>query len=247
MPEARPAGLLADAMSARWSPWGAISGLLACLLWAPIGLLVPQLPDLGSSAAIEHFYRTHEDLLKLVILLASCGFFFLLWFFGALVERLRRAEGTGPLTWVAFGSGLMFMTSFNIAVGLVAAAGLLSNTNAAAMTSTLHTVAFVLAAPVAPAGTAFFVAVAALAFATAVFPRWLAAASGIAALANLGALGGIFSLTGPLNSGNGLIGGIAAPILAWVLWILLASLWWLRRVPRPRVAGGDALSRKHRS
>jgi hypothetical protein len=234
-------------MTARWSHWGATSGLLVCLLWAPIGLLVPQLPDLGSSAAIERFYRSHEDLLKVALLSLSCGFFFLLCFFGALVERLRRAEGAGPLTSIAFGSGLMFMTSLNIAVGLVATAGLLSGTSAPAITSALHAAAFVLAAPAAPAGAAFFVAIATLAFATAVFPRWLAVASGIAALANLGALGGIFSRTGPLNSGNGLVAGIAAPILAWVLWILLTSLWWLRQARRPRPAGGAVLSRKRGS
>jgi hypothetical protein len=84
------------------------------------------------------------------------------------------------------------------------------------------------------------VAIGVLAFTTAVFPRWLAVAGGIAALANLGALGGIFSLTGPLNSGNGLIGGIAAPILAWILWILFVSLWWLRQpaLPPPAVEPG---------
>lgn len=117
-------------MTARWSRWGAASGIIAGLLCAPIGLIVPQLPDLGSSAAIERFYRTHETLLKAVILLASCGFFFLLCFLGALVERLRRAEGTGPLAWIAFGGGLLFTTSLNIAIGLVATAGLLSDAGA---------------------------------------------------------------------------------------------------------------------
>jgi hypothetical protein len=64
-----------------------------------------------------------------------------------------------------------------------------------------------------------------------VFPRWLAWAAIVAALANIGALGGIFSLTGPLNAGNGVVGGIAAPLFAWVLWILLASAWMLTRSP----------------
>jgi hypothetical protein len=142
-------------MTPRWSRWGAASGVITCLLWAPIGLLVPQLPDLGSAAAIERFYRNHQELLKVVILLISCGFFFLLCFLGALVERLRHAEGSGPLAWIALGSGLLFMTSLNIAVGLV--------------------------------------------------------------------------------------GGIAAPILAWILWILLASLWSMRHAHRH----DDTTDRRH--
>lgn len=233
-------------MTARWSRWGAVSGVLLCLLWAPMGLIIPQLPDLGSSAEIGHFYRNQGDPLKAVLLLVSLGFFCFLCFLGALVERLRHAEGSGPLAWIAFGAGLLFMTSFNIAVGLAAAAGLLYQTSAPELTYALHAAAFVVAAPAAPAGAAFFAAIALLSFGTAVFPRWLAVAGVLAALANLGALGGVFSRTGPLNAGNGLVGGVAAPILAWVLWILLASLWWLRQASRQGRAvtrGGSANTR----
>jgi hypothetical protein len=42
----------------------------------------------------------------------------------------------------------------------------------------------------------------------------------------------VLSLTGPLNSGNGLIGGIALPLGMWLAWILLASVAWLRE-PAP--------------
>jgi hypothetical protein len=87
----------------------------------------------------------------------------------------------------------------------------------------------VLAAPVAPAGTAFFAALALLSFETGVLPRWLAWGAVIAAIANIGALGGIFSLTGPLNAGNGEIGGTVAPIIAWVAWTLSASICLLTR------------------
>jgi hypothetical protein len=167
-----------------------------------------------------------------VIVSISVGYLFLLGFLGAVVECLRRAEGSGPLTWMAFGSGLMFTTSLNVALGLVAAAGLLAETSSSEFTYALHTGAFVLAAPVALAGAAFFGAIAVLSFAAGAFPGWLAV---LAALVNVGALGGIVSLTGPLNSGNGAVGGVAAPLLALVLWALLASLWMLRR--RPGAAG----------
>jgi hypothetical protein len=36
----------------------------------------------------------------------------------------------------------------------------------------------------------------------------------------LGALGGIVSLEAPLNSGNGVIGGIAAPLGSFSVWCL---------------------------
>jgi hypothetical protein len=216
-------------MTKRWSRLGAASGVVLFLLWAPMALVVVQLPDLGSPARVDDFYSEHGDLLKVVSLLLSVGFFFLLCFLGTLIDRLRRAEASGPLTWVAFGSSLMFMTSLNIAIGLVAAAGLLSEGGGSAdVVLGVHAAGFVIAAPVALAGAAFFAAVAALSFGTPVFPRWLSWFAVVAALANVGALGGLFSLTGPLNAGNGVVGGPAVPVVSWVGWILVASLWLMR-------------------
>jgi hypothetical protein len=188
-------------------------------------LIIPRLPDLGSPARVDDFYRSHGDLLKVVILLVSVGFFFFLCFLGTVVEHLRSVAIPGPLPWIAYGSALMFMTSLNIAVGLAATANLLHPTDSPDIVRAIHTAAFVLAAPVALAGTAFFAAISAMSFETSVFPRWLAWVAAVAALANLGAVGGVFSLFGPLNSGNGIVGGIAAPILAWLVWILFASIW----------------------
>jgi hypothetical protein len=218
----------------RANKWGAASGLILCLLWAPMGYIMPKLPDLGSAAGIERFYHDQFGTLKWVLLSVSAGFFFLLCFLGTVMARLRRAEESGPLTWIALAGALMFMTSLNIAVGLTAAAGLLSKTSTPDITAGLHSAAFVLAAPAAPAGTAFFGATAVVSLTRRAFPRWAGWAAVIAAVANIGATSGIFSLTGPLNSGNGTIGGITAPILTWVAWILLASLWLASEGARPR-------------
>jgi hypothetical protein len=236
-------------MTTRWPSWGAASGVVLALLWAPMGLIVWQFPDLSSAAEIERFYRSHAALLELALGLASVGFLFFLTFLGVLVERLRQREGSGPLTWIAFGSALMFMTSLNLALGLAAAARLLSagSTSDTALVYTLHTGAFVAAAPVALAGTAFFVAAAGLSFRAEAFPRWLAWTAVLAAVVNVGALGGIFSLTGPLNAGDGAIGGPAAPILAWAVWILLASIAMLRERRRSPVTPPDQPTRVDRA
>jgi hypothetical protein len=211
-------------VTARWSQWGGASGVVLFVLWAPMALVLLQLPDLATPTEVERFYAGHRDLVRVVSLPVSVGFLFFLCFLGTLVGRLRQAEASCPLTGIAFGSALMFMTSLNIAVGLVATADLLSGSSPPETVHAVHTAAFVIAAPVAPAGAAFFAAVAAASFNVAAFPRWLAWGAVLAALANVGALGGLFSLTGPLNAANGIVGGPAIPVAAWVVWILLASL-----------------------
>jgi len=187
-----------------------------------------QLPNLASASDIQSFYRSHAELLRVVILLTATGYVFLLCFLSGFVEWVRQVDGSGPLTWLAFGSALMFMTSLNIALALSGTAALVSTRAGVETIATLHRAAFVLAAPVAPAGVAFFAAMSAISLRTGALPRAIGWVGIAAAVANLGALGGLLSLTGPLNSGNGAIGGIAAPIIAWLVWILVVSAWLAR-------------------
>lgn len=200
---------------------------------APLSLLGadgdrdPRLPQLGSAVDVNRFWEENFVLMRVVIASVSVGFMFLLFFLGGLAEWLRRAGG--PVVFTAFGSAVTFMTALNVALGLDLAAGLLQDAGSTDSSYALHTAAFLPAAPAAPAGAAFFVAIAIGAFVGGAFPRpfgWLAV---LGVITNLGALGGIVSVDGPLNSGNGVIGGIAAPLGLYLLWIGSVSVWWLTR------------------
>ena len=222
-------------MTRRWERWGPISGLLLCLAWAPMALALPRLPDLGSARDVEAFWRANQHLMQGVILSTSVGFLFLLLFLGALVELLRAAAAPGAAIWAGFASAVMFMTALNVALGLAIAGGLLVDRDPT-LTYGLHTAAFLLAAPAALAGAGFFVAVAAVIRDTGALPRWAGWLAVVGVVANVGAVFGTLSLTGPLNSGNGIVGGIAAPLGAYLLWIFSVSVWWLipsrSRAPR---------------
>ena len=93
--------------------------------------------------------------MQVLILSVSVGFLFLLLFLGALIERIRTVPDAGAASWIVLGSALMFMTALNVALGLDVAGGLLVDTDPAS-TYGLHTAAFLLAAPAAFAGAAFF-------------------------------------------------------------------------------------------
>jgi hypothetical protein len=223
----------------RWGPW---SGILLCLTWAPMAVAVPGFPDLRSAGAVAGYWSTDLAFMQSVALSVSVGYLFLLVFLGALAERLGADVGVRAWTWTAMGGALMFTTALNVAIGLVMAAGLVAEDDPASAYP-LHVGGFVLAAPAAFAGVAFFLAVAVVAFSSRVLPRWSGwlALAGVAA--NVGAVGGIGTLTGPWNSGNGVLGGIAAPLGLFVLWILAISVWWLRE-PHDG-SPGDASAREH--
>jgi hypothetical protein len=227
-------------MMARWDRWGPLSGLLMCVTWAPMAIAIPRLPDLDSADEVQEFWRTNQGLMQGVILSVSVGFLFLLVFLGALVEFVRTVPGTGAIAWIVFGSALMFMTALNVALGLDIAGGLIVGADPAS-TYALHTAAFLLAAPAAFAGATFFVAIAVFAWESRAFPRWTAWIAVVGVLANAGAVFGILTLTGPLNSGNGIVGGIAAPLGLYLLWVFTVSVWWLRRAPIS--SGGTSRSR----
>jgi hypothetical protein len=214
-----------------WQRWGPVSGLLVCLTWAPMAIAIPRLPDLGSAPTVATFWRANTGLMQGVILSVSVGYLFLLHFLGALVELIRATADAGATGWVVLGSALMFMTALNIALGLDIAGGLLVGADQSS-TYALHTAALLLAAPAAFAGVTFFVAVAALGFGTSALPRWSAWLAVAGAVANVGAVFGVLRLTGPLNSGNGVVGGIAAPLGMYLVWVFAVCVWWLREPAR---------------
>jgi hypothetical protein len=206
---------------------GPVAGLLLCLLWAPMALAVPRFPDLGSEGVVIGFWSTDLDLMRAVVLSVSVGYLFLLVFLGALAARLGADPEVRPWAYTAVGAALMFTTGLNVAIGLVMAAGLVAATDPSGAYA-LHVGGFVLAAPAAFAGVAFFVAVAVVAFGSDVLPRWSGWVALAGVVANAGAVGGVGTLTGPWNSGNGVIGGIAAPLGLFVVWIFAVSVWWWR-------------------
>jgi hypothetical protein len=202
---------------------GAMAGLAMAAFWAPMALVILELPSLDSTVAVDNIYAEHGDLMTVILCSVSLGFIFFLIFLGTLVEDLRSGAGSA-WTWIAFGSALMFTTALNVALGLDAAAVLLHGSAGADTVWTLHSAAFLLAAPAAGAGVAFFVAAAVLAFAGERLPAWSGWLALLAVAINAGALGGFFALDGPLNSGNGLIAGLAGPVLVWLVWIVAVSL-----------------------
>lgn len=207
-------------------------------------------PDATSMTDVRRFYASWSDVVILGITILTAFFFVQVWSLGWMTAVIRRAEGEGPYAWITFGAELMFMTVFNVEIGLWATAHLLQDRISDESLYVLHVAGFVVAAPVTFAGVAYFAAILGLQRATRLFPRRLVVIAVVAGIGNLGALGGLYTTSGPLNPASGAI-AIGGPMLAWMLWYGAAFGWFYgrttRRLPPPehrpdgaseRAAGG---------
>jgi hypothetical protein len=205
---------------------GAATGIIFVLLIA-IGLFVvaPKAPAFNSSpASIQQYYVQHRDDLQAGLFIASFGLFFFVWFLGSLVSHLRGAEGRkGRLTAIVFGSGLIFVGGFIIALAVFAAAAFRPSQTSAEVVRMLNDFGFLLAVPVALVATAFFAAIAKLSFKTGALPGWLSGLAVLAAIGNGFAVGGFFKDSGAFSAGDGAL-GLYVPFISFLLWILLASI-----------------------
>lgn len=92
-----------------WERFAAATGLVFVVL-AVVGLFLPgQPPEPGESAeTIRAFFLDNREELLSQGFLFSAGLVFFVWFLGALRSALRRSEGgTGRLSTVAYGGGLV--------------------------------------------------------------------------------------------------------------------------------------------
>ncbi|OFE15592.1 hypothetical protein BA895_22305 [Humibacillus sp. DSM 29435] len=200
--------------------------------------IVFRFPGLASEASVIAYWTMHEKTTQTVIALVALGYPGLVLF----LVGLPYAWSMTSSAWAraATAMGCMFITSLVVALGLASAAGQLiqaSDSNAH-LGYGLHVAAFVLAAPAAGLGTGFFLAVIVSTFSVA--PRWLRVPAGIGALCNAGALGGHFDLAGPLNSGNGLLGGIALPLASLMVYVACVCVERLVGHGRPRPTAADS-------
>jgi hypothetical protein len=205
---------------------GAATGIMFVLLIV-IGLFVviPTAPAFDSSSArIQQFYVQHRHDLQVGLFIASFAFLFYVWFLGSLVSHLRAAEGReGRLTAIVFGSGLIIITGFIVALAVFAVAAFRPEQTSAELIRALNDFGFLLAVPAALVATAFFAAIAKLSFKTDALPGWLSGLAVLAAICSGLAAGGVFSDSGAFNAGNGAL-GFYIPFISFLLWILLASI-----------------------
>ena len=221
--------------------WNAASGYLVIVLGIAGAAFERGSPLF--TAPIEEvvaFWSTYqrELLAQSVMFVLSAGAY--LWFFGSLRSVLMRAEGgTGTLSAIAFGAGIvstglqMILQCFQAALA-VAGAGTLERGTVALFGSlgwALSVIAYV------PMGV-MLGAVATASFSYGAFPRWLAWFSCVASFAHFVMTFGLVVKSGPLLPGAPATYALYAIALLWLIATTTVMVFGMSRRPHPDSTGG---------
>lgn len=201
-----------------WERWGAATGYLVIALGVAGAAFERGAPPANApiheALAFLAAYRS-ELLAQSLMFVLSAGVY--LWFFGSLRAFLLRAEGgTGRLSTVVFGAGViwaglqMVLQSAQIALAM-GSGGEVEPALAGMMIDLTYALSVIAYVPMA----IMLAAVAAVSLRTGAFPAWLGWLSGAAAAANLVMSLGIVVESGLLVPGGGLTYALYALMAVW--------------------------------
>jgi hypothetical protein len=224
----------------RYASWAALSGVVATILLvgAFAGLILPNSPDTdGSATAWASYYIDHGSRIQVGITVAGVGLFFFAWFLGSVRTALARAEGgQARLTSVAFGGGILAITTLLVGGAAIGVAALRPIDVDPAITRAMSDLSFVLGGPGAAGFTAFFGAIAIVGYRHNALPAPVAGFSALAAITQPLAYGVAVTDTGPFAA-DGVLGGLV-PIVTFVLAMVTLSAALVRK-PEGYAAGAS--------
>jgi len=211
--------------------WGAASGFAVVLVGAAAmvferGAVTPADP---AGTVVAHFVGNRGAILAQSMLFLAGGALYL-WFLGSLRSFLCRAEGgTGRVSAIAFGAGLVWVVvsmlaqGFQIGVATAADAGV-----PPALIGTMNAVFTISALPLA----VLLAAAAVVTLRQHAFPAWLGWLAVVAAVTQLLLWCGSVIGSGPLAP-DGWLSYVLYP--AFLLWQIPATVVMVRRAGRPSV------------
>jgi hypothetical protein len=218
----------------QWGRFGAATGIGFVVLLIVAFATQPSAPDLDAPASeVASYYADERGGIQFTVALISVALALYVWFLGALRSRLRAAEGgTGPLSGIAFGAGLVTVAGSAVAGMLTAVAAFRPEETSAELTRALNDAGLIGFGVIAPAAAAFFLATAVVVLRTDALPTWLGWLAVLGAATNVLGLGNLFEDSGAFSA-DGLL-GFTLGFVVWLAWVLAAStvmLGWERREP----------------
>jgi hypothetical protein len=221
-------------MNDRYASYGAASGIAFVVLLLVVLIFFPAPPDFDASPTeVADYYVDDRDAIQVANIILAAALFFFIWFLGSVRSALRVAEGgTGRLSAVAFGGGLVGAAGILVTLAFSAAAGFRPEETSEEITRTLHDISFAFAFfGGVPGFLAFFLAAAAVVLRSGALPAGLGWLALLTALFQAVSLGTIFEDSGAFSA-DGFFG--YAPVVLVLAWVLVASITLVREpLPAP--------------
>jgi hypothetical protein len=203
---------------------GALTGLAAVVLFI-VGFVIvfptPPAPD-APADEVRTFYVNHQDAIRAGVAILTAGLLAFIWFLGSLSSALRSAAGSPRLATVAFGGGIIGAGFFLVALGATATAAYRPEETLPQIVRALNDLGVLIAAPAAAGFVALLAATGLVILRSSALADWLGWISIVGAVANLGAIGIIFTQDGAFAP-DGFI-GLLLPILGFLVPVAALSI-----------------------
>jgi hypothetical protein len=231
---------------AHWQKWSAASGYAALAFGAAAVALERPWPSTSEPAGLPAFLADHRGAIVAQSMLFLISAAVMLWFLAVLRGFLLRAEGgTGRLSALAFGAGLV---AYGLEIVGQAPQITLVLPSEAAMrpdiAAALTDLGFVMLTVANLPQVLMFAAVAALSLRNGAFPAWLGWLSGVAAVAALVLSFTVVNPSGPLAPQGW---AIYLLYLVSAVWLAAVTTVMVTRAGARRSAGGVAVPEARRS
>ncbi|WP_405136605.1 hypothetical protein [Nocardia sp. NBC_01388] len=203
-----------------------VVAVCVAMIAATLLVLVYVMPEGSDIAGTVAFYAKYNTLLRVVA--AGLALMFLLgtiWS-AAFISTLWGAD-TSPnriYTWAAIFSEILVLGLFFTESGIFAGTVLLSGNAPDSVIHALHVTVLVSAALLGPVWVPFALAALLISRRTGLCPPWFNRLCVVVIVIDLCTLTGVFTLSGPLNGENGLVGAFAG-VLSPVVWVGGAIAW----------------------
>jgi hypothetical protein len=225
-------------MPVRSAQWGGVAGIAAVGAFIAESALLRHTPSTSQPTQdVVVWFGNHRSTALVAVYLPGFGVTSLLFFAGALRQRLRRDDDADALATVGLAGGVGLVVKLLIAAGALAVLAFRADTDPAVARALYDANALLVALAVFPA-SAFVAASSVAALTSGVLPRWLTwSGLGLTVLQLLGAAA--YQRSGPFMP-QADTGFLPAAMAASMLWIAATSIALLRDLSALDVADRPA-------
>ncbi|MBN7303123.1 hypothetical protein IUQ79_14555 [Mycobacteroides abscessus subsp. bolletii] len=200
-----------------------IGAVCTAVAFCVVAFVLPEGSDIVGTVA---FYQKYNTALRLLSALLAVLFLVGTVWSGAFIGTLWAADPSRNrvYTWSAIFSEVLVLGLFFVESGLIASATLLSGHAPDSTIHLLHICVAVSAALLGPVWIPFTLAALLISRRTDLFPSWFGKLCVAVIAIDICTITGVFTLSGPLNGANGLIGAFAGA-LSPIVWVVGVVAW----------------------